>query len=86
MRMPLLIDWNPREATTGPRVRLSAGRWRITSHNWIESKLQLIKHSFDDPSVSPLEPHFEFDGPAVVSIGVLLAGGERALTIYAELI
>lgn len=86
MRMPLLVEASPREAMSGPRVRLGAGRWRITSRNWVASKLGITVHNLDNPSVIPLDLHHELDGPAIVSISILGAGPERSLTLFAELI
>jgi len=87
MRIPLLLEADPRDAMTGPRVMLPAGRWKFSVvKHIINAKImigvlsELDEMIFHDVNIA------EALGPAVVCAHVDVGSDEKRLTVFAELV
>ncbi len=88
MRIPLLLEADPRESFTGPRVMLPKGTWRFTvASHIVDAEIAIGIYDNDIDVATHYAVHeAEARGPVQVQASVVAPSDEKRLTVFAELI
>jgi hypothetical protein len=80
-RLPLLLVANPREARSGPIVRLSQGKWKIVYKGIIDTIVRIVSLP-----LNPVNKEFVsvIDGPLTVQCIVLKPGHENNISVFVD--